>query len=76
MLILNIQVSSNLILPVKSYEPEKMFPYFGKKGKIPPKSHRFLMEIPPSDSAYQENYAAGFQALICTIVEFCIFFFL
>ena len=54
MLILNIQVSLSLVLPIKIHEPAK-FALIFKKGEIPPKSHRMLMKITPSDSAYQKN---------------------
>ena len=33
MLILNIQVSSSLVLPFKSYEPEKIFLILENRGK-------------------------------------------
>ena len=53
MLIFNIQVSSNLALPIKRCEPEKIYLIFEKKGENPPKSHRTQMKITRSDSAYQ-----------------------
>jgi hypothetical protein len=52
--------------------PEKICPILEKRG-TPPKSHRTLMKITPSDSAYQRTLLLTFQAPICKNVEFCIF---
>ena len=40
--------------PSKGYEPEKICLIFEIGGNTP-KSHRILMKITPSDSAYREN---------------------
>ena len=71
MLISNIEVSSSL--PIRSYNlPEKIF-LFLKKEKTPPKSHRILMKITPSDSAYQRNPTAEVSRSYLQNVKFCIF---
>ena len=41
MLIPNIQVSLSLVLPIKSYEPEKIRLIFKKRGKDPLKVIEF-----------------------------------
>ena len=47
----NIQVSSSLVLPIDSYEPEK-FPLFSKEGKTLPKSQSGVIKVTPSGSGY------------------------
>ena len=48
----DIQVSSNLVFVIKSYEPEKICLILENRGKTPPKSHRIVTQITPSYSAY------------------------
>ena len=62
MLILNIQVSSNLVSVIKSHEPEKIRLILENRG-----------EITPSHSAYQRTLLQIFQAPIYRNVEFRIF---
>ena len=46
---------------------------YPQNQKNPPKSHRILTKITPSDSAYQRTLLYKFQASIYKNVEFCIF---
>ena len=70
--ILNIQVSSNLICVIKSYEPEKICLILENR-ETPPKSHRILTKITPSHSAYQRTLLQTFQIPVYKNIEFRIF---
>ena len=72
MLIQNMQNSSNLMVPIKSYEPEKICPMFEKRGHIP-KYQVIFIKISALDSAYQGILLYRFQAPMYKHVEFCIF---
>ena len=73
MLILFIQVSSSLVLPTKSYDPEKTYLILDNRRETRPKSYRILTKITPSDSANERTLIEKFQAPINKNMEFCIF---
>ena len=50
-----MKVSSSLVLPIKSCEPEKICLTLENKEETLLKSHRILAKITPSDSAYQRT---------------------
>ena len=62
MLILNIQVSSSLFLPIKSLKLEKICLIFEKMENTPI-SHRILMKITSQIKHIRKPYCRGFKLL-------------
>ena len=70
MLISNILDSLSLILPFKSYEPEKICLISKERGKCPLKVQGILLKIALSDSEYQKTLLKRLQNVICKNEKF------